>query len=435
MLRAFKTILDIELFFFANFALKKITEMKRLLFSLFLGLCIASFANAQKEYRQIRASIKSKSNLDNTMKNIQEYEKNDEFKNDPELYFLGADVQQKINDGENEKIYLKQSYDTVKFFTSTYNIFDYLLRCDEKEQIPDDKGKLKFKYRNKSRIILNRYYPNLRSGGQFFLNKKKYDSAERFFFMYINAAKSGIFQNDNLLETDSKMPRVAYWALISSYMLNHYDSVLINKDLALKDTAYKTITLEYIARSYQNLKDSDNYIATLKQGVKEYPSYPFFFTHLIDIYNNKQQYDQALNLTNAMLKIDSTSVLFNYAKSLVYLNTLKYDSCIELSLDVLKEDSTYADAYYNVGICYCNKAVDMEKKQKGIDLKSFAERKVKIQGFYERARPFMERYRVLEPDKIARWAPVLYRIYLHLNLGKQFDEIDKLLKKGIPQTG
>jgi hypothetical protein len=33
------------------------------------------------------------------------------------------------------------------------------------------------------------------------------------------------------------------------------------------------------------------------------------------------------------------------------------------------------------------------------------------------------------PKEKAKWAPVLYRIYLNLNRGKQFDEIDRLLKE------
>jgi hypothetical protein len=41
----------------------------------------------------------------------------------------------------------------------------------------------------------------------------------------------------------------------------------------------------------------------------------------------------------------------------------------------------------------------------------------------------MEQYRKLMPQEKDKWAPVLYRIYLNLNMGKQFDEIDRLLKK------
>ena len=40
----------------------------------------------------------------------------------------------------------------------------------------------------------------------------------------------------------------------------------------------------------------------------------------------------------------------------------------------------------------------------------------------------MERYRQLAPDQQRKWGPVLYRIYLNLNMGRQFDEIDQLLK-------
>ena len=33
------------------------------------------------------------------------------------------------------------------------------------------------------------------------------------------------------------------------------------------------------------------------------------------------------------------------------------------------------------------------------------------------------------PKEQDKWAPVLYRIYLNLNMGKQFDEIDRLIRE------
>ena len=39
----------------------------------------------------------------------------------------------------------------------------------------------------------------------------------------------------------------------------------------------------------------------------------------------------------------------------------------------------------------------------------------------------MEDYRRLAADEKQRWAPALYRIYLNLNMGKQFEEIDQLI--------
>ena len=48
---------------------------------------------------------------------------------------------------------------------------------------------------------------------------------------------------------------------------------------------------------------------------------------------------------------------------------------------------------------------------------------------YTDARPYMEAYRKLAPNDQEHWAPALYRIYLNLNMGKQFEEIDRLMKK------
>jgi hypothetical protein len=39
----------------------------------------------------------------------------------------------------------------------------------------------------------------------------------------------------------------------------------------------------------------------------------------------------------------------------------------------------------------------------------------------------MEMVRRLQPDRQERWASPLYRIYLNLNLGKEFVEIERVL--------
>lgn len=51
---------------------------------------------------------------------------------------------------------------------------------------------------------------------------------------------------------------------------------------------------------------------------------------------------------------------------------------------------------------------------------------------YRKALPYLERYRQLAPDMKDRWSRPLYTIYLNLNMGKEFDEIDKIInvKKG-----
>ena len=48
----------------------------------------------------------------------------------------------------------------------------------------------------------------------------------------------------------------------------------------------------------------------------------------------------------------------------------------------------------------------------------------KANALYRKCRPYMEKYRALAPDQKDKWRPVLYTIYLNLNLGKEFSEIE-----------
>ena len=45
---------------------------------------------------------------------------------------------------------------------------------------------------------------------------------------------------------------------------------------------------------------------------------------------------------------------------------------------------------------------------------------------YEKSRPYLEQYRQLAPTRADKWSLPLYMIYLNLNMGKEFDEIDKI---------
>ena len=38
----------------------------------------------------------------------------------------------------------------------------------------------------------------------------------------------------------------------------------------------------------------------------------------------------------------------------------------------------------------------------------------------------METFRKLAPEQQTKWVPALYAIYLNLNMGREFEEIDKM---------
>ena len=79
--------------------------------------------------------------------------------------------------------------------------------------------------------------------------------------------------------------------------------------------------------------------------------------------------------------------------------------------------------YLNAGLAYFNRAVEEEKTARtSRDLKK------KVAASYRGALPYMEQYRRMAPNDQSRWLLPLYTIYLNLNMGKEFEEMDNLMK-------
>ena len=71
-----------------------------------------------------------------------------------------------------------------------------------------------------------------------------------------------------------------------------------------------------------------------------------------------------------------------------------------------------------------NQAIELNK-----DRQKYRANKEKIITLYQRSKPYMEKFRELSPTAKSKWLAPLYTIYLNLNMGKEFDEIDKLRKE------
>ena len=134
-----------------------------IVFFAFLML-VSGLALGRNLKKEARAAIKSGSNLEQMEKDLLAAIPTEEKQSKrAEYYYYAALINQKINDIENEKLYLKQSYDTVKFFNSIHTLYQRLYQCDSVEQIRAERGE-KYKYRSKVRNLLRAYRVNLLNG-------------------------------------------------------------------------------------------------------------------------------------------------------------------------------------------------------------------------------------------------------------------------------
>ena len=94
-----------------------------------------------------------------------------------------------------------------------------------------------------------------------------------------------------------------------------------------------------------------------------------------------------------------------------------------MSEQLIAENDTLADAYLNAGLALFDQAIELDKNRK-----TGGKKYNQVHDFFKKALPYLEKYRALAPDQKEKWALPLYTIYLNLNMGKQFDEIDKLMR-------
>ena len=405
--------------------------MNRLyIFAFVLSFGFLSVQADKKILKEAKTAIKTGGGLENAEKKLLEaVEKIEKQDKKAEYYYLAGLIQKRINNGENEKLYLKQNYDTVKFFNTIYNMFQRFRQCDSIEAIPDEKGRTKFKYRLKSHDLLLGYRANLMNAGKFYMRKNNYSEAFRFLDLYLDCANYPMFKKDFFLQKDTLVTKAAYWATLAAYNLKNAKNTLKYADLSLVDTRNRKYLLEYKAVAYKSLKDTAQWIDALKIGLTNFPDHDYFFANLMDYFNETQNYDEALQFVNSMLALDNKNPLFWYARSIVMMNTFRYEDCIASCDSVLALDTAYVDAYYNKGISYCNLAViATEKSTKKINDPQYKKVRAKIKELYSFARPPLEMVRKYEPENKIRWATPLYRVYLNLNMGKEFDEMDRILK-------
>lgn len=384
---------------------------------------------AQKDLKQIRTAMKS-NNPASAVPLVDKAKKDSTLMNNPQLYFLAAQVQEKLCDVQNVKNYLKQAFDTVAYFNSLYGIFDNLIKCDELESIPDKKGRVRPKSRKKIHSILERYYPNLYGANVFFMRKKQYQQADQFCSMYINTAQNPIFIADSLLKRDAKMPRVAFWDMTSCFELKNYQGVFKYEELVKRDTANLDLALRYKAMAYSALNDHPNMVRELKNGVRYMSRDLFFFSNLADYYNKVKDYASGMQLCDSLIKADTAQIMYQFAKSVVLFHLKKYDECRAISTKVIAKDPSNADANYYMASSYFNEGTAIDDNIKAdFSTKDYNDAKAKVKTLFEASLPYMEQYRKMRPDDASRWAAPLYRMYLFLNKGQQFAEMDALLKK------
>ena len=403
--------------------------MKRVLFSMVLLMAV-SFAFAQeknvKEAKSIAGEVKP--DFAKAEQLINEALTNPETKDNAATWDVAGYIQKRINEKEMENAYLRKPYDTLKVYNSVLNMYNYYVKCDELAQIPNEKGKIKNKYRSANSKTILAERPNLINGGIQYFNLNKNEDALKYFAAYVDAATLPMMEKENLLEKDTILPQVAYYATLAADRVGDKDAVMKYAQYALKDKENGQFAMQLLTDAYKAKGDTAKWVEKLQEGIVKFPENQYFFANLVDYYSSSNQNDKAMQFADDMLAKDPNNKLYLYVKAYLYHNMKDYEKAIEFYKKTLDIDPAYAEACSNLGLVYLLQAQEYaDKAPADINDPNYATAQAEIKKFYEAAKPYYEKARELKPDQKDLWLQGLYRVYYNWNMGPEFEEIEKMM--------
>ena len=358
---------------------------------------------------------------------------NPETANDPNTWQLAGDLQKAIYDEENMKMYLPGGQaDMPKMYNAMLKMFDYYLKCDEVELAGVANGTVKkAKLRKKNQETLLKVRPNLANGGVEAFNVNDYESAQKYFGLFVDVVENPMFADQAAtLKADTLNSLYANYATMAAGLRDPKDvaSVIKYGNIGKENPSEGWRALMFMAEVYGDKEQGDSikWLETIKEGAQRFPEQDFFVGNIMDYYLQRGMVDEGLAQIDQLIAANEKPY-FLYVKGVLLYEKKDYAGA-QAALDkvIAAGGDLAAEAYAKKGDCYffpAQKIVE-ENSALSIDDPKYNANEAKIKEAYEQAKPFYEKAKELEPDNQQIWGQMLLRIYWTLNKA-EYEALEK----------
>ena len=353
---------------------------------------------------------------------------------DAQMYRYKLDALDALIGVENRKIYLNSKPDTVSFFNYMYELYVTGLQCDSVEQhamaAREAEGKkAQQKLRSGVGQTLLPYRKNLLNAGKYYYTKKSYADAFRFFDMYVQTKSADVFQdskgNSLVADPDDEVD-VSVLSVLSAYASSNYSGVTSYLTESLKDENLRPQMLEIGVKTYAALTDTTKAVQLLEQGFEAYPEVEYFYVTLVKHYNERGQYEQALQKVQRMtsLKPQRRDYWYVAGTELVLLD--RYDEALQSFQQCIDIKADDAEAWASMGSIHLHQAhVAYENFNLPKSDPSYNKQKNAITQLYRQACNAFEQSRKFDEANTSLWLEGLRETYFKLNRGKALKGLEK----------
>ncbi len=356
-----------------------------------------------KDYNEAAALVKSNVNSLTDAQKAQCYNK---------LVDLSMEVVNKEANSENP---------SDEFFVALNNAFANAQICDMYDNKPNDKGKIKPRFRSKNSDRLFPLRWQLINGGIKTQQAKDNLGALNFFGTYVNTGVpqlSPLFADkDN--SADTNIPNMAYWAGYHAFLAGEYEAADLYSDLALNDPELGEqallVKLAIAEKTIKTHNDSIEYTKKLEGIYAANPANDIVFATLASYYTNLNMTAEQNKLFEEKLKTDPNNYTVWVNRGETAERAENLEEAINCYKKAIVSQPDNAALQRQLGICLFNRAAVAEEKAAGKTGRAPRAALEQIMPVYEEAREHLEKAKQLDPNqKEVKWGYVLYRCYYRL---------------------
>ena len=421
--------------------------MRKILFLTMIAVFSAGSIFAQKSaIKEVKRSL-GRNDLNEARTLIKQAGEHAETSKDPETWKIMGDIGNKAFDNERTKAMLGQGSNDQAMYDGLMESYLPYLKADSLGELPDDKGRVKNKFRKDISAILKANHPFYINGGVFFNEQRNYSKAADFFEVYWNIPTLPMYEAEvNAFLLDSTYQTIKYYAIITTIQAQEHERALKMLERAAKEpfvanSAFQQSDLyELMASEYISLGDSAKYLETLYLGADKFPESKYFLPNLVNVFIREGNTEKALAyLDQAILNDPTNSCDLNSVKGALLSETGDFEAAEAEYNKALAQDPNCERALEAVAVNYILQAQNIKDETMNLgDRQQQLQNDKKTVELYQKSLAPLEKYRTLLNERNANESEIqsallkLRNVYYNLsNMGvdksKELQEIESVL--------
>ena len=305
-------------------------------------------------------------------------------------------------DEKKTKLYPDQLY-------LAYDSYEKALELDTKKRIHSSVETQYYELANSFQKLGQRHYL-----------RREYNQALKAFELALKVSESPLIS----VKIDTSL---IYNTAMAAYESKSWDKAVQYLSSLDKDS-YSPGTTLLLQKAYMAVGDSISGELVLNDGIGKYDYNQTIVLQLVDLYVASNRWAEAFTLMDSAILHQPDNYYFPWTRGLLYQNLEQYELAIEDLQHASKLAPEEVTIYYNLGICYYNMGVEIDKKALQIrSNKEYRATRAEAKKSFQKAVVWFEKAYEANPGHQPTILK-LYQLYSRLDMTQKRDTMQQFIR-------